>query len=354
MQKARSGVYRVTAMKTSRLLLLLLCAALVLPAFASPKYSVTKTYAIGLEGGWDYLTWDAPKQRLFITRGTHVIVVDPATGKVVGDITGMNGVHGVALVPDMNKGFISSGNDNKVYVFAYDTLQTTGTIDVGTRPDAIAYEPTTKRIFTFNARSKDSTVIDAATNKVLGTIALGGKPEFAAADGKGHFFVNDEDSAELLELDPQAMTVKNRWKMAGCEEPSGLAVDAEHGRLFAGCGNKVVAVVDAKTGKEVATVPIGEGVDAVSFDAKQKLVFSSNGDGTLTVIHEDSPDKYSVWQNVDTKRGARTHTLDPGTHTVYTVTADFGTPPQATADNPRPRPPMVPGSFTLLVVGPGK
>jgi DNA-binding beta-propeller fold protein YncE len=193
-------------------------------------------------------------------------------------------------------------------------------------------------------------VIDAQTNKVLGTIALGGKPEFAVADGSGRLFVNDEDSAELLELDPQAMSVKHRWKMEGCEEPSGLAMDVKHHRLFAGCGNKVLAVVDSESGHLVATVPIGAGVDAVRFDADWKVVFSSNGEGNLTVIREDAPDKYTVWDTVATKRGARTMELDPATHTVYTVTAEYGPPPPATTENPHPRPTMVPGSFVLLVV----
>ncbi len=342
-------------MTTRRLLPLLFCAALLLPAHASPKYKLAKTYKLGGEGFWDYLTWDAPKQRLFITRGTHVMVVDPATGKVIGDIPGMKGIHGVALVPDMNKGFVSDGGANQVVVFDYTTLKTTGSIGVGDRPDAIMYDPATKRVFTFNARSKDSTVIDASTNKVLGTIALGGKPEFAVADGKGRLFVNDEDSAELLELDPQAMSVKHRWKMDGCEEPSGLAMDVKNDRLFAGCGNKVLAVVDGASGKEITTVPIGEGVDATAFDAEWKLVFSSNGrDGDLTVIYEDSADKYKVLDNVATKQGARTMALDLKTHVVYLVTADFGPPPAATAENPHPRPTMVPDSFVLLVVEPSK
>jgi DNA-binding beta-propeller fold protein YncE len=340
-------------MTTRRFLPLLFCAALLLPAQASPKYKVAKTYQLGGEGGWDYLTWDAPKQRLFITRGTHVMVVDPTTGKVIGDIAGMKGIHGVALAPDLNKGFVSDGGANQVVVFDYTTLKTTGTIDVGDRPDAIAYAPATKRVFTFNGRGKDSTVIDATSNKVLGSIALGGKPEFAVANGKGRLFVNDEDSGELLELDPQAMSVKHRWKMAGCEEPTGLAIDVKHHRLFAGCGNRVMAIVDSESGKVVTTVPIGEGVDATAYDPEWKLAFSSNGrDGNLTVVREDPADKYKVLDTVETKRGARTMALDPKSHTVYVVTADFGTAPQPTAEDPHPRPSMVPGSFVLLVVEP--
>jgi DNA-binding beta-propeller fold protein YncE len=330
------------------LLLLLVLGGVSLAA--SSDYAVTNKYTLGGEGGWDYLTWDAAGQRLFITRGTHVIVVDAASGKQTADIPGTNGVHGVALAPELGKAFISDGRENKVTVVDLQTLRATGTIDVGNTPDAIAYEPKTKRVFTFNARGQDSTAIDAASGKVLGAIPVGGKPEFAVADGKGRLFVNNETTAELLELDPQALTVKNRWPMKGCEEPSGLALDAKHEILFAGCGNKVMAIVDAKKGQLITTEPIGAGVDGVAFDPGTGNAISSNGEGNLTIVHEDSPAKFTVVQTVPTQRGARTVTLDPKTHRIFTVTAEFGPPPAATADNPRPRPTMVPGSFVLLVI----
>jgi YVTN family beta-propeller protein len=315
----------------------------------SAPYAVTQHYKLGGEGGWDYLTWDAAGQRLFITRGTHVMVVD-AKGKQLGDIANTNGVHGVALAPELGKAFISDGRENKVTVIDLKTLATTGTIDVGNTPDAICYEPKTKRVFTFNARSKDSTAIDAVTGKVAGTVAIGGKPEFAVADGNGRLWVNNEDTAELTEIDPQALTVKHKWPMAGCEEPSGLAIDVGHHRTFSTCGNKVMSIMDTESGKQVATVPIGAGVDGGGFDPDTQLAFASCGEGALTVIHEDSPDKFTVLGNVATQRGARTMTLDPKTHRVFTVTADFGPPPAATTENPRPRPTMVPGTFTLLVL----
>jgi DNA-binding beta-propeller fold protein YncE len=331
---------------------LTLCLFLAATASAqtSPGYAVTQRHVLGGEGGWDYLTWDAAGERLFITRGTHVIVVDSATGKQTGEIPNTAGVHGVALAPDLGKGFISDGRENKVTVFDLKTLATLATVDVGKVPDAICYEPKTKRVFTFNARGNDATAIDATTNKVLGAIALGGKPEFAVADGKGRLFVNIETTAELVEIDPAQLAVKARWPMHGCTEPSGLALDVKHGRLFAGCDNKVMAIVDAKSGALVATLPIGAGVDAVTYDPDKKLAFSSNGEGTLTVVHEDSPDKFTVVETLPTERGARTHILDPATHRVYTVTAGFGPAPAATAENPRPRPTIVPGSFVLLVI----
>ena len=322
---------------------------LALPLVAqSAPYAVTQHHKLGGEGFWDYLTWDAAGQRLFITRGTHVMVVD-ANGKQLGDIPNTNGVHGVALAEDLGKGFISDGKDNKVTVIDLKTLATTGTIDVGNTPDAIIYEPKHHRVFTFNARGKDSTAIDAKTNKVLGAIEIGGKPEFAVVDGKGGLWVNDEDHGQLVEIDPEHLTVKHKWPMAGCEEPSGLAIDAKHHRTFSTC-NKMMSIMDTQSGKQVATVPTGAGTDGGGFDPGTGLAFASNGEGTLSVIHEDSPDKYTLLGNVPTQRGARTMVVDPQTHRVFTVTAEFGPPPAATADNPRPRPTMVPGSFTLIVL----
>jgi len=231
------------------------------------------------------------------------------------------------------------------------TLKKLGEAKAGDNPDAIVYDPASKRVFTFNGRSKDATAINAADGSVAGTIPLDGRPEFAAADGAGHIYVNLEDKSELVALDSQKLAVLHRWPMAPCEEPTGLALDRKNRRLFAGCHNKLMTVINADTGKVVITLPIGAGVDANEYDPSTRLAFSSNGDGTLTVVHEDSPEKYSVVENVATQRGARTMALDPKTHNAYLVTAEFGPPPAPTAENPRPRAAMLPGSFVVLVYG---
>jgi YVTN family beta-propeller protein len=320
-------------------------------AFAPSKYEVKQKYVLGGEGGWDYLTYDPAGKRLFISRGTHVMVVDPAKGSVIGDIPDTTGVHGIALAPELGKGFTSNGRDNTVTVFDLKTLKETAKIKIeGENPDAILYDPASQRIFTFNGRSKNATVIDAAKGTVVATIPLDGKPEFGASDGKGKVFVNIEDKSELTVIDAKKAAVLNTWPLAPCEEPSGLAMDQKHRRLFAGCHNKMMAVVDADSGKVIATPAIGQGVDANAFDADQQLAFSSNGDGTLTVVHEDSPDKFTVVENAETQRSARTMALDTTNHDVYLVAADFDEAPPA-KEGERPRRTMKPGSFTLLVVG---
>lgn len=313
-------------------------------------YHVTKKTVLGGEGGWDYLTVDSKARRVYISRGTHVMVVDADTSAVVGDIPNTNGVHGIAVVPEMNKGFTSNGRDNAVTVFDLKTLKVLGTVPVGKNPDAIVYDPTSKRVFTFNGASHDTTAIDALTNTVAGTIALGGKPEFAVADEKGHVYVNVEDKNEIVQFDPSKLTVENHWSIAPGAEPSGLAIDRKHRRLFAVCGNKLMAVVNADSGKVITTLTIGAGTDAAAFDPETGFAFSSNGEGTLTVVHEDSPDKFSVVENVPTQVRARTMALDGKTHQLFLVTAEFGPAPAATAQQPRPRAPMVPGTFTLLTL----
>ena len=230
-------------------------------------------------------------------------------------------------------------------------MKTSSKVKVGENPDAILYDPATKRVFAFNGRSKDATAIDATNGTVLGTIKLGGKPEFAASAGRGEVFVNIEDTSETLAIDPQKLEVKARWPLAPCTEPSGLAMDRKNRRLFVGCDNKMMAVMNADSGKIVATLPIGEGVDATAFDDETGFAFASCGEGVLTVVHEDSPDKFSVAENVKTQQGARTMALDPKTHNVYTVTANFGPPPAPTADNPHPRRPILPDTFVVLVLG---
>jgi YVTN family beta-propeller protein len=250
-----------------------------------------------------------------------------------------------------NRGFTSNGRDNSVSVFDLKSLKVLSKIPVGKNPDAIIYDPASGRVFTFNGGSNDTTAIDAKKGVVDGTIALEGRPEFAVADERGDVFVNIEDKSQLVEINSKKLNIENRWSLAPCEEPSGLTMDRKHKRLFSACSNKLLAVVNADTGKVITTVPIGQGVDAAGFDAETNTAFSSNGDGTLTVIHEDSPDKFSVVENASTQRGARTMALDEKTHRVYLVTSDFGAPPPATAERPHPRPSMVPGSFTLLVFG---
>lgn len=343
---------------TRRIRLVLAGACLILTALRSAtmaqapsRYHLVRKVILGGEGGWDYLTLDPSSRRLFISRGTHVMVVDADSGKIVGDIPETAGVHGVALAPEFGRGFTSNGRSNSVTIFELKTLKAIATVETGQNPDAILYDAATKRVFTFNGRSGDATAIDAAKGSVAGTIALGGKPEFAVADGTGRVYVNIEDKSEVAALDSRALSLLSRWPLAPCEEPTGMAMDRAHQRLFIGCSNQKMAVVDTRSGRVVTTVPIGGGVDGNRFDAETGFVFSSNGDGTLTVAHEDSPDAYTVIENVATQRGARTMELDPKTHAVYLVTADFGPPPAPSPENPRPRPAVVPGSFTLLVYG---
>ncbi len=334
-------------MKRNLILLLVAGLLLSLPALAQKQYKLADTVKLGGDGGWDYLTYEHGAHRLFITRGTHVMVVDTNTLKPIADIPDLNGIHGVALAPELGKGFVSNGGDDSVAIFDLKTLKVTDKVKVGGRPDAILFEPFSKHVFTFNAKSQDSTVLDAATGKVLATIPLGGKPEFPASDGKGKLFVNIEDKGEIAVIDVKSNTAIAHWPLTGCEEPSALALDTAHARLFSGCGNKVMAVTDAASGKVLTTVPIGAGVDAGRFNPKTQEIFMSCGEGTLPVIHEDGPDKYSVKQTVQTARGARTMALDTDTNAIYLVTAQFG----EKGPNDR-RPPMIPGTFELLVVKP--
>jgi WD40 repeat protein len=320
------------------ILVLCVCLAAGTVAATGPGYHVVATYKVGGEGGWDYLTADAGARRLYISRGTHVIVLDLDSGKSVGDIPDTPGVHGIALAPELGRGFTSNGREGTVSIFDIKTLALISKVKVGENPDAILFDPATKRVFTFNGRSQDSSAIDAASGKVLGTIKLDGKPEFAASDVKGEIFVNIEDKSELVAIDPNKLEVKATWPLAPCTEPSGLSIDRKHRRLFVGCDNKMMAVVDADNGKVMATPAIGEGVDATAFDDETGLAFAScGGDGVLTVVKEDSPDKFTVAENVTTRKGARTLAIDSKTHKVFVVTADFGPAPAATAENPHPR-----------------
>jgi DNA-binding beta-propeller fold protein YncE len=341
----------VTAFAVASAVLAPLAGTAAAQAAPGSTYHVVKTIKLGGDGGWDYLTADAAGHRLYISRGTHVMVLDTDKDSVIGDIANTAGVHGIALARDLNRGFTSNGRDSSVTVFDLTTLAPITVVHgTGRNPDAILYDPATKRVFTFNGGSGTATAIDAQTGTIVGTVELGGKPETGQADGRGHIAVNIEDKSNVVIFDSKSLAVLGTYPLAPCEEPSGMAMDAKTSRLFIGCSNKLMAVMDAMTGRVITTLPIGQGVDADGFDPMNSLAFASNGDGTLTVVHEDSPEKFSVVTNVPTMRRARTMTIDARTGRIYTVTAEFGTAPAATTDNPRPRPPMVPGSFTLLVL----
>ena len=324
-----------------RISLLLLATMLFGAMAAGADYKVTKTWKLGGDGWWDDLTADSEGHRLFITRATRVMVVDAESGKLISEIPDTAGVHGVALATDIGRGFTSNGREDTVSVFDLKSLAVEKKIKVGSGPDAILYDPFSKRVFTFNGKGHDATAVDASKGEVVGKIELGGRPEFAVTDNKGTVFVNIEDKSELVALDPQKLTVKSRWKLAGCEEPSGLAIDRKTRRLFAGCGNKKMVVVNADSGETLASPAIGEGCDGAAFDADLRLAFASAGDGTITVVREDGGDKFSVAQTIATRKGARTMALDAKTHRLFTVTANVG---------PRPERKVEPDSFVVLVV----
>ena len=320
-------------------------------AVAAPNgYHVVNHIKIGGEGGWDYVTMDSAARRLYVSHGTRVVVVDVDTGKVTGEIADTPGVHGIALAPELNRGFTSNGRANNVTIFDLKTLQAIGQVKTGENPDAIQYEPVSGRVFTFNGRSKDATAFDAKTGTVASTIPLGGKPEFSAADGKGKIYVNIEDTSEIAEIDARKLSVTKRYSLAPCEDPSGLAMDVKNRRLFSVCHNKIMAVSDPDAGKVLATPAIGQGPDGAGFDSGRGLAFSSNGEGTLTVVRETSGN-WEVVENAATERGARTMAVDTKTHNVFLPTSQFGPAPAPTAQTPRPRPPMVPETFQIVVVG---
>jgi len=316
-------------------------------------YHMVRQISVPGDGGWDYLAYDPGTHQLFVSHGTEVDVVNPDSGTVVGRIPDTPGVHGIAFAPELDRGFVSDGRDTSVTIFDLHSLAVLQRVRVtGQNPDAIMYEPVTHRVFTFNGRSANATALDARTGAVLGTIALGGKPEFSVADGQGGVFVNIEDQGEVVAFDAGTLSERARWILPGCEEPSGLAYDAAHARLFSACGNGRMVILDSRSGRLVASVPIGDGVDAARFDAATGLAFASNGEGTLTVIREVTPDGFRVQETVQTQPGARTMELDPVTHRVFLSVASFGRVPAATAQQPRPRRTVVPGSFGVLVLAP--
>ncbi len=316
---------------------------------AQQPYHVIDHWKLGGDGGWDYLLADSEAHRIYITHGPRVEVIDSQTGKPVGAITGLHGTHGIALDKAGKFGYISDGGGNAVVVFDRSSLSTVATVPAGTNPDGIVFEPATQTVWAFNGRSKDVTVIDAATRKVVATIPLPGKPEFPAVDGKGTVFDNIEDKNEIVRLDAHTKKMTAEWQ-AGCESPSGLAFDIPGHRLFAVCDGKKMGVVDSESGKVLATPAIGDGPDAANWDPGHKLAFASSGDGMLSVVNA-ADSGYPTVESLPTMRGARTMTYDPATDRAYVVTAEFGPRPAATADNPRPRPSIVPGSFQVIVIG---
>lgn len=325
------------------------------PTPQASGYHLVKKAVLGGDGGWDYLTADPDSHRVFISRGTHVMVTD-ADGKILGDIPATAGVHGIALAPEFNRGFTSNGQASSVTIFDLKTLATITEAKIpGQGPDAILYDKASKRVFTMNGRSQDATAIDAKTGEVAGTVPLGGKPETASADGEGHVFVNIEDKSTIVEFDSKTLKVMNTWPLAPCEEPSGQAIDTARKRLVVGCSNKMMAFVDYTNGKVVGSVPIGQGVDANGFDPSSGFAFASCGDGTITVAKADSSGNYSVVETIQTMPRARTMAVDTANHNVYTVTAEFGQPTPPPAGSPAGarggRAPMVPGTFTLLIYG---
>ena len=319
---------------------------------AAPGYHLLKKIEVGGEGGWDYLSIDSAGRRLYVSRSTRVMVFDVDTGKSVGEIPDTPGVHGIAIADDLGRGFTSNGRDGSVTIFELKTLKPISKVKVGTNPDCILYDPATHRVFAFNRGSSDVSAIEAKTGEVAGLIPLGGHPEFATADGKGMVFVNLDNKSEVVAIDSKKLIATAHWPVAPGEDPSGMAIDRKHNRLFSVCGgNKKMTVMDASSGKVVADLPIGAGPDAAAFDPETNLAFSSNGEGTLTVVHQDSADKYSVVENVPTQRGARTMALDPKTHNIFLATAQYGPPPAPTAERPNPRGAMLPNSFVILVFG---
>ena len=324
-------------------LLLIVMAAIA--GAAGPGYHLLKTIPVPGDGGWDYVTVDSAARRLYVSHGTEVVVMDADSYDIKGTITGLKGVHGIAVVPDLDRGFISNGQGNNVTIFELQTLKKVGMVETGKNPDAIIFDPATQRVFAFNGRSHSATVIEPKDGSVAGTIELGGQPEFAAADGRGNVFVNLEDKSMLVKIDARKLAVLDRWPIAPGEAPTGLAMDTTHRRLFIGCHNKLMVIMDAESGKVIDQQPIGDRVDAAAFDPETSLAFCSNGDGTVTIVHQDSPDKYEVAQTLKTQLGSKTMGLDVKTHKLFIPAAKFK--PAAG----KSRPAMVPGTFSVLVYG---
>jgi DNA-binding beta-propeller fold protein YncE len=317
---------------------------------AAAGYTITKKIPVPGNGSWDYITYDAAGGRLFVAHGTKVDVIDVKSGQAIAEIDETPGVHGVALVPEASKGYISVEDSNSVVEFDLKTLKRSGQIAAGKKPDAIVYDEGSRRVLVSNGDSNDMTVIDPFANRSIGAIALGGAPEYIVGDGKGVVWVNLEDKNETLMLDPKSLSVKKRFKLPGCDEPASLDMDRTSRRLFIGCGNKKLTILDADTGKVVTQLPIGDHVDATIVDTQRKLVFTSTGDGKITVVHEDSADKFAVVDTIITQRGAKTMAYDPVTERIFLPTVE-GVPETATGPPSAKRGMYKPGPFIVLVVG---
>ncbi|MBV8846122.1 MAG: hypothetical protein JO307_25220 [Bryobacterales bacterium] len=321
-------------------------AATFLAGQSSSSYRISHTYAVGGDGSWDYLVPDPPNHRLFIARQNRVMVIDEDTGKLLGEVTGIQGAHGTAVAEATGHGFATSGSDQSVVMFDLKTFQTLGRIPAAEDADAIVYDGASNRVFTLNGDAHSSTVIDPRAGTVITNIQLGGKPEYGASAGDGKVYANLTDTAEIVEIDAKTAAVSRRWPTAPCNQPVSMAIDTLHYRLFSGCRSGVMAVSDYKAAKIVATVPIGAGVDGAGYDAASRNAFASNADGTLTVIHQDSPDQYHVAETVRTPQGSRNMGLDPTNHRIFIASAKFG----SVAATGRGRPPVLPGTFALLVI----
>jgi DNA-binding beta-propeller fold protein YncE len=332
---------------------ILLLSLFAAPALSAQGYTITHTYTVGGDGGWDYVVPDPPHHRVFIGRSNRVMVVDMNDGHLIGEITGINGAHGTALAAGMERGFATSGDDSSVVMFDSKTYKTLLRIPAAEDADAIIYDPASKRVFTFNGDAGSSTVIDPRRGTRITNIPLGGKPEYGQSAGDGMVYANLTDSSQVVEIDAKNLRVTRRWSTAPCKNPVSMAIDTRHQRLFSGCRSGVMAISDYKNGRLITTLPIGRGVDGAGYDPVKRDAYASNVDGTLTVIHQDTPDTYHVVENVQTAPGGRNMGLDPASHRIYVVSAKFGpVPAESTATNPRRRPPMLPGTFMVMVVEP--
>jgi DNA-binding beta-propeller fold protein YncE len=326
-------------------LVLALASVTLLLGQSSSSYRVTHTYTLGGDGSWDYIVPDPPNHRLFIARQNRVMVVDEDSGTLLGEVTGIQGAHGTALAEATGHGFATSGNDRSVVMFDLKTFKVLGRIPAAANADAILYDSASNRVFTLNGDAHSSTVIDPRAGTLITNIPLGGKPEYGASAGDGKVYANLTDTSEVVEIDAKTTTVARRWSTAPCKQPVAMAIDTTHHRLFSGCRSGVMAVSDYQAGKMVATVPIGTGTDGAGYDAASGDAFASNADGTLTVIHQDSPDQYHVVENIQTPQGSRNMGLDPTNHRAFVVSAKFGPPPAGAR-----RGPVLPGSFALMVI----
>ena len=330
--------------------LALLLSVVAAPGLLGAQYSITHTFAVGGNGSWDYVVPDPANHRLFIGRQNRVMVVDDRSGKLIGEVSEISGAHGTAIAPKSGHGFATSGNDSSIVMFDLKTFKTLGRVHAAEDADAIIYDAPSNRVFSFNGDAHSSTVVDPVTGKVVTNIDLGGKPEYGVSAGDGKVYANLTDVSQVVEIDARKLTVTRRWSTAACQQPVAMAIDTRNHRLFSGCRNGSAAVSDIKKGEVVATLPIGQGVDGAAFDPTARDAFFSGADGTLTIIHEDGPDKYHMLQTVQTAPGGRNMGLNPVTHRAYVVSAKYGPVPDSSASNPRRRPPVLPGSFQIMVV----